>query len=227
MKRVLLLDADGVLFWNDTFLAMILKALEEWNIAEQDISEAYRSIVESGDIFRSPEEWISTLENENKHWEKIYRNIAQYLCGKYTYNSNDIMEQLLNKAVYYNNCKVYSDVVPFLEKVHNTIDCYILTNAYPSVYQVLNVLGISKYIKRVFSSSDIRMFKPDKEIFYYTLAELCVNQENVIFVDDKPENVITAQEIGMKTVLMNREKKETTLQWVENLDDLFNQYLRK
>ena len=49
-------------------------------------------------------------------------------------------------------------------------------------------------------SWEVRMIKPNPNIFYYTLEKLDCNPEEAIFVDDKAVNVEGAQALGMHAI---------------------------
>ncbi len=53
----------------------------------------------------------------------------------------------------------------------------------------------------VFFSADIALVKPDPRIYSYTLQKIQVNPQQVIFFDDRNENLVAAQASGMGTYL--------------------------
>lgn len=52
-----------------------------------------------------------------------------------------------------------------------------------------------------FNSAKIGFRKPHKNIYLYTLKRLKVRPKECLFIDDKPENLIPAKQIGMHTIL--------------------------
>ena len=57
-------------------------------------------------------------------------------------------------------------------------------------------------------SCDVGLMKPDYRIFNNTLTELCVNPEEAVMVGDNTRrDIIPAKELGMKTILIDREKQ--------------------
>jgi len=52
-------------------------------------------------------------------------------------------------------------------------------------------------------SCEVGMRKPDEEIYKYTLEKLAVKPEEAVFVDDKQENIDTANKLGIKGILFN------------------------
>jgi hypothetical protein len=59
------------------------------------------------------------------------------------------------------------------------------------------ILGYKEAFDREFYSCDVGLAKPDLEYFRSILRELGIPPENVLFIDDKLENVCAAQEIGL------------------------------
>lgn len=54
---------------------------------------------------------------------------------------------------------------------------------------------------RIFSSHEIGARKPDPASFDHVLARVGAAAEDCIFVDDRPENIEVARDLGMKTIL--------------------------
>lgn len=53
----------------------------------------------------------------------------------------------------------------------------------------------------VIFSSDVGLLKPDPAIYLRSLSELGVEAGSALFVDDLPENVVGAQDVGMAALL--------------------------
>lgn len=79
-------------------------------------------------------------------------------------------------------------------------------------------------------SGDAGMRKPGKEIFYHFLKLAKAIPENCIFIDDNINNLITARQIGIKSVLLDRDRNfsgnENNVDYAigswEELDDILN-----
>lgn len=67
---------------------------------------------------------------------------------------------------------------------------------------------INHYFKEKIISGEVHMRKPDKEIFVYTLEKLGCNAEQSVLVDNSVNNLLVAEELGMKTILFNRDGVE-------------------
>ena len=68
---------------------------------------------------------------------------------------------------------------------------------------------IDKYFDGYIISALEHFMKPNKEI-YIKLFEKCkINPEECFFIDDRKENIVAGQKLGMKGHVLNREKYET------------------
>jgi len=57
--------------------------------------------------------------------------------------------------------------------------------------------------KKVYLSYQLGLIKPDIELFKLVQTESGVNPEEILFVDDKSENLIAPTNLGWKTILFN------------------------
>ena len=53
-------------------------------------------------------------------------------------------------------------------------------------------------------SSELRITKPDKEIFKYLLRQYNLNADECVFIDDRISNTLGAERIGIKSVLFDK-----------------------
>ena len=56
---------------------------------------------------------------------------------------------------------------------------------------------VLKHFDRYFLSYDMGLLKPDPEFFLKILRDLAVSPESCLFIDDRPENVASAREVGI------------------------------
>ena len=56
---------------------------------------------------------------------------------------------------------------------------------------------VLKHFDRYFLSYDMGLVKPDPEFFLKILHDLAVSPESCLFIDDRPENVASAREVGI------------------------------
>jgi len=58
---------------------------------------------------------------------------------------------------------------------------------------------------KCFYSQEIGLRKPDKEIYEYVLQQENLQAENCLFLDDKAENLIEPQKLGIQTILVDKD----------------------
>ena len=65
--------------------------------------------------------------------------------------------------------------------------------------------GIEPLINAAFISGDLGVRKPDPEIYRIALKSLGAKPSECVFIDDSPERVDAARELGISSVLFDRE----------------------
>lgn len=62
---------------------------------------------------------------------------------------------------------------------------------------------LDKYFTAIISSGYAGIAKPDLRIYQMVLAQLGVKAEACLFIDDQPQNLSAAEQVGMKTILFS------------------------
>lgn len=73
----------------------------------------------------------------------------------------------------------------------------LLSNAPADVAEAVQALPVAGYFEHLVFSCALKSAKPDPECFQATLAVLGAEPANVIFLDDRPDNVAAAAALGM------------------------------
>ena len=71
---------------------------------------------------------------------------------------------------------------------------------------------VSDYFDRCYLSYEMKMVKPDKEIFDKILASENVHANECLFLDDGPKNTEQAQKLGIQTYLVHEREDLSFLQ---------------
>ena len=79
------------------------------------------------------------------------------------------------------------------------------------INQYLESIGILKYFSHIINSSEIGVCKPDPEFFKILITKVKESPENILFIDDKPENIESAQSVGLNTFNFNRNHDQYNL----------------
>jgi putative hydrolase of the HAD superfamily len=83
--------------------------------------------------------------------------------------------------------ELYPEVVEVLEKLSPRFQLAVVSNFDGRLRMILEQLGVSKFFKHVFLSSELGADKPDPEIFQRALNVVHVKANEVLHVGDDPE----------------------------------------
>ena len=109
----------------------------------------------------------------------------------------------------------------FAESCSEKMDFYLLSNDVLEWSEFLtDYHHITHYFKGKIVSGEVHMRKPDKEIFLHTLERLKAKPDECIFVDNSVKNLLAAEEIGIHTILFNRDGEEYDGKVVNNFIEL-------
>src|SRR3989344_7142080 len=125
----------------------------------------------------------------------------------------NISEEKKKKLIQlYNNYDVhlFDDSERIIDKLKKDFRIGMITN----IYELTAIKFKDKYFNflkkfdTINLSCDVGLMKPDYRIFNNTLTELCVNPDEAVMVGDNTRrDIIPAKELGMKTILIDREKQ--------------------
>lgn len=131
------------------------------------------------DAGRSPEEGTEALVKEHPDWahpiRAFYARWKEMFAGPIE-GSIQILKELKERGY-----KVYALSNWNAELYNRTIDDFTFLNWFDG-----------KII-----SGEVKMKKPDEEIYRLLLQKFAVNPQNALFVDDNEKNVETAQKLGL------------------------------
>ncbi len=85
---------------------------------------------------------------------------------------------------------------------------------------LLELYGLFKYFKDIITSGSVHMRKPEKQIFLYVLDYIRCIPEKCIYVDNSVKNLDAAQNIGINTILFNRDNEIYKGNVVNNFQEL-------
>ncbi|PYL16301.1 MAG: hypothetical protein DME30_09595 [Verrucomicrobia bacterium] len=83
--------------------------------------------------------------------------------------------------------ELYPEVLDVLEKLSPRFQLSVVSNFDGRLRMILEQLGVSKFFKQVFLSSELGADKPDPEIFRRALNVIRLQPNEVLHVGDDPE----------------------------------------
>lgn len=106
------------------------------------------------------------------------------------------------------NSYCFLDTINLLKKFKSkNIPLICLSNTEPFVYPYLKKFIIDPYFDNSILSWQVGVRKPDPQIYQKIFEFIEAKPDEIIFVDDKPENVISAKSLGINALLFENNQK--------------------
>lgn len=182
-KRILLLDMYGVII-KESKGYFIPYTYEHFNIEEHGrLTKALRTedlFTKAGNGELSSDEFLSSLGYSNP------------------------IETMRDYLTYY--LTLDQEFLQFAERNYKRYDFVLLSNDVKEWSEyIFELYGLQKYFKGCIVSGNVHMRKPEPQIFTYAIKYMQCSPQDCIFVDNSVRNLNAAQDIGMDTVLFNRD----------------------
>ena len=139
--------------------------------------------------------------------EKEYTDVIIKVGYK---NLNESIVDSLARDNAYNDDKYifFEDVDDELEMLSKKYNLYMITDAWPSSFRVLDNKNISKYFKNIMVSSVESKTKLEGLFEIFLEKNRCVIPQDSIFIDDRKDILDMARQCGFNVLLMDRSKRE-------------------
>lgn len=150
----------------------------------------------------------------SQHWKNVLpklftgkMKIREFYMSLFGERFN--VELLLEKHIetYKSKYEVNVSMLKFLNELNTHCTTACLSNSEYEIAKVNYELGLYEYFHHKFLSTELEMMKPSSDIFEFAINTLPATTENIIFVDDKIENVEAAKRMGLKTILFETSEK--------------------
>ena len=100
-----------------------------------------------------------------------------------------------------------------LKKIKDKFSIFLLSNTNSiHVEKIIDNLGVKKYeefynlFDKVYYSHEIKLRKPNADIFKLVIKENCLSIKNTLFIDDSIQHIESAKKIGLKTYHLDGNK---------------------
>lgn len=194
-------DAGGVLF--DTEISReqrIKNILKSKGFKDADIIKA----IYCGEEFYKKlkdYKWLSKWEDEEEFFNQYYEIIAQSLPADDIYS---LKMQLFHHTHFAVNCVLFKEVRILLDNLYGKYKLGVISNAFPSMDWIFDLLEIRKYFDVIILSSKVGKSKPDTVIYEKALESINSKATESIFIDDKKENIEAANNLGFVGIHLDR-----------------------
>lgn len=188
MVNTIIFDFGKVLCNYDTDI--FLKKLQD--DTGKDIS-LLRDLIYSTDITERADKGVIT---EQEFYDEVRQNCGLNLGQKDFINAFN---------------QVFTPIEPVHELIRKLKGRYklgLLSNASEWIFESeIRTLDIFPLFDAVTISYELKCLKPEAEIFHDMLDKLGRTPQECIFIDDRPENIEAADELGMKGIVFEDENK--------------------
>jgi len=175
MKALYIFDMGGVLCCDFNDIPIISNYL---GITEENF------FVYSGENFR---ELLDGRINSNEFWVRFSLSYGK-----------KVEEELFGKFF---NPRIIRETKDIIEQLKSDSRVVCGTNTIDSHYYYLLNQGVYDIFDKVYASNLMGISKPDPDFYWHILNKEGIKPENTVFIDDTEENIISAQKIGINSIL--------------------------
>jgi putative hydrolase of the HAD superfamily len=119
------------------------------------------------------------------------------------------------KKMYKDKFVFFPKVIELIEKLKSEgLRLSILSNMFPYQAKIIKEMNGCSLFDDLFFSCEKGLKKPDLEFYELAIREMNVRPQECLFIDDKEENLLPAEKLGMKTVLAKKQEQVVEDVWV-------------
>ena len=129
-------------------------------------------------------------ENDDKNWwrQLVDRVLNEAAPSLKEFDRDNFFEIAYEHFAEAGVWELYPEVLEVLEKLSPRFQLAVISNFDGRLRMILEQLGVSKFFKHVFLSSELGADKPDPEIFRRALNLVRLEPNEVLHVGDDPEH---------------------------------------
>jgi putative hydrolase of the HAD superfamily len=148
-------------------------------------------------------------ENDDKDW---WHDLVDLVLGQVVPSLNELDRDNFFEIAYEHFAEagvweLYPEVLDVLGKLQPQFQLAVISNFDGRLRMILEQLGISKFFRYVFVSSELGADKPDSLIFHRALKFIDLEPEQVLHVGDDPErDWKSATAAGLSIFRLDRQK---------------------
>lgn len=202
-------DFDGTLAYRKgSWSGALLQALQKKGIEHNLKREDFRPFLRSGFPWHNPEKNHLHLSTPKEWWnviEKIF--IQAYIHLRFSLEQAKELAELACKLyIDPKSFHLYDGAIRTLGKLENW-NHIILSNHVPELNEIVQGLGLEKYITKCISSANVGYEKPHPEIFRIALSIANYPQKKWMVGDNIEVDIKGANQLGIPAILVHKEKK--------------------
>ncbi len=176
-----------------------------------DLEKTYQAF---SDLTFKPASKIKALFTENQIFRKYeigffeeeeFRDVIRQTLG-YPLNDDEI-DNAWNALLL----DAPEKRIRYLEDLRLKVPIYLLSNTNDTHIKAStryfrekhNYSNFFRIFNRVFLSFEIKLYKPEFEIYHYLISELNLEPHQILFLDDNQDNIDAAKECGINAIKIN------------------------
>lgn len=140
--------------------------------------------------------------------------------------------ELVAKDVEENGLEIMKGIPELLEffKGNGTICCVASSTATPMVEKYLNIAGIRDYFKHIIGGDQVKISKPNPEIFLKALGKTPFNKDEAVIFEDSENGIRAAHAAGIPVICIpdlkypNDSLKDIPIHIVDSALDVIDLY---
>lgn len=138
-------------------------------------------------------------------WDRNFRNWADFVRAVLSHWDKELKEEVIQEAASFLEKNVIFKYYEDVKDIKNLpVKKAIFTTAPRFLLKGLPLIGFEK----IFTPENTKFLKPDLRAFLVVLKDLGVSPDETLMVgDDLERDILPAGELGIKTVLIDRENK--------------------
>lgn len=156
---------------------------------------------------------------EKSTMEKIVKTCFRKKMTNKNFNEKSFFQENFSQLITWTDYQKILERIFEAEKTNKSIlnwtqikkkkyKIFLLTNNTAALNCLLKEkFKINYLFDFVFNSAEIGLAKPDPKFFRYLLEKIGASPEECLFVDDNPENIKSAENIGFLAILFENNKK--------------------
>jgi HAD superfamily hydrolase (TIGR01509 family) len=153
-------------------------------------------------VYEEANSLLPELESSKVNFAEYINNVLRRVnCARCTQNeTSEILFNFLRKSTKANN-----KTVNLIRAIRaRGYEVYALTNSFPEQVDYLRSKKWASVFNRILSSSDFGVRKPSPAIFTELVKTLRCSFDDIIFIDDDPQNLEGATKAGITRLILFR-----------------------
>ena len=139
----------------------------------------------------------------NQYWPKLKEGTSgvEEIWKSVKLELNEDIKLLIDE--YEDKIEVYPEIIEFCKKIKKRgYNLGILANEALEWMDIKRIKGnLNGVFDKVYSSADLKMYKPNPEAYKMILRNLNAKSSEAIFIDNMERNTKAAESIGIKSIL--------------------------